>query len=179
MYLATLSRTSAILTPVISLYSSGTLQNLHGAPPHPPFQNSQYPHPTPQRHIARPCPSHLPNTRTRPQPQPRRIAPPCPPIIPTEAAQNKTSPSRLASTNPPAHPAAPCVNIYLRSISIAARRHSSCASPHEENTRDGVLGAFLIPLPFHTYPLFTHEHRPFIALVLGVHEHTSLAVFYE
>jgi hypothetical protein len=156
MYLATLSRTSAILTHVTPLHSSGTLQNLHGAPPHHPFQNPQYPHPIPQRHIARPCPSHLPKTRTHPQPQPRRIAPPCPPIILTEAAQNKHH--HLASPPPTPRPTQlRHVPTYISetNISISQRGTARYASPHVENKRDGMPRRIFHPFAFAHAPLFT------------------------
>jgi hypothetical protein len=151
MHLATLSRTSAMLTHVTSLYSSGTLQNLHGAPPHHPFQNPQYPHPIPQRHIAPPCPSHLPKkTHTPPtSTTPHRTS--LSTDHPNRSGAEQTSPPRLASTNPPAHPAAPCANIYLRKKHLdLPTRHSRCASPHVRHKRDGVLGTFFIPSPLHT-----------------------------
>jgi hypothetical protein len=89
------------------------------------------------------------NAHTPPT-SPRRIAPPCPPIIPTEAAQNKHH--RLASPPPtPGPPSCAMCQTYISEVSRSLRGGTArYASPHEENKRDGVLGAFLIPLPFHT-----------------------------
>jgi hypothetical protein len=121
-----------------------------------PFQNAQFPHPIPQRHIAPPCPSHLPKkTHTPPtSTTPHRTS--LSTDHPNRSGAEQTSPPRLASTNPPAHPAAPCANIYLRKKHLdLPTRHSSCASPHVRHKRDGVSRRTSHPFAFAHVPLFT------------------------